>query len=173
MPTVSYFLSTTDRPLNADHRLWSCPLPGNRQFGAITDPSGDTQPLTYGWYFTALLKFCSADGWKRLVSAASQKLARPVTETDLEHLSIFLEKHGAFYHPARLQLAMKNQTISFVVNVAASNRGRHALPHEATALDVLQEQRPFGWFPRVYDLGFPRTRPCIWETGSTASMNFT
>jgi hypothetical protein len=84
--------------------------------------------------------------------AASRKLARPVAETDLEHLSIFLEKHGAFYHPARLQLAMKNQTLSFVVNVAASNRGRHTLIREAAALEALQEQRPFGWFPRVYNL---------------------
>lgn len=152
MPTVSYFLSTTDHPLDADHRLWSCPLPGNRQSGAITAPGGDTHPLTYGWYFTALLKFCTANGWERMVKAASRKLARPVVETDLEHLSIFLEKHGAFYHPARLQLAMKNQTLSFVVNVAASSRGRNTLIREATVLEWLQEQRPFGWFPRVYDL---------------------
>lgn len=152
MPTVSYFLSTTDHPLHEEDPLWSCPLPANRQSGTTVRPSGDTEPLTYGRYFTAIFKFCTADGWERIVSATSQKLARPVAETDLEHLSIFLEKHGAFYHPARLQVAMKNRTLSFVVNVAASNRGRHALAREAAALDVLQEQRPFGWFPRVYDL---------------------
>lgn len=152
MPTVSYFLSTTDHPLNARHPLWSRPLPENRQTGVTTDPSGDTEPLTYGRYFSAISAFCRADGWKRIVTAASRKLARPVAETDLEHLSIFLEKHGAFYHPARLRVTMKNQTLSFVVNVAASNRGRHALTREATALATLEAQRPFGWFPRVYDL---------------------
>ena len=151
MPTVSCFLSTTDHPLNADHPLWSCPLPRNRRSGVITDQDDDTAPLTYGRYFTAILTFCKADGWERLVRAASQKLARPVAETDIEHLSIFLEKHGAFYHPARLQVAMKNQTLSFVVNVAASSRGRHALIREAAVLERLQEQRPFGWFPRIYD----------------------
>jgi hypothetical protein len=152
MPTISYFLSTTDHPLSADHRLWSRPLPENRQSGLIADPGGDTAPLTYGGYFNAIFTFCAADGWNRIIRAASKKLARPVVETELEHLSIFLEKHGAFYHPARLQVAMQNQTLSFVLNVAASSRGRQALIREAAVLEWFQEQRPFGWFPRVYDL---------------------
>ena len=65
-------------------------------------------------------------------------------------LSIFLEKHGAFYHPARLQVAVKDQTLSFVVNVAASTHGRKAISREVKALERLNDQRPFGWFPQVY-----------------------
>ncbi|BBO70247.1 hypothetical protein DSCA_41770 [Desulfosarcina alkanivorans] len=127
-------------------------MPGARQPGVREAQNDDPEPLTYGRYFTAILNFCTADGWQRIVKAASRKLARPVVKSDLEHLSIFLEKHGAFYHPARLQVAVKNQRLSFVVNVAASRRGRRALTREAAALKTLEEQRPFGWFPRVYDL---------------------
>ena len=73
-----------------------------------------------------------------------------VVEKDLGRLSIFLEKHGAFYHPARLRITAKDQPLSLVVNVAASNPGRQALPREVKALERLNDQRPFGWFPQVY-----------------------
>jgi hypothetical protein len=77
-------------------------------------------------------------------------LEQPVVEQDLDHMAIFLEKHGAFYHPARLQVAVKDQMLSFVINLAASNHGRTALAREVKALEHLNAQRPFGWFPQVY-----------------------
>lgn len=150
MPTVSYFLSTTGHPIDEDHPLWNRPLPGNRLSGARTSEKVDNKAVTYGRYFTAVCRFCTAGGWGPVIDAASHKLEQPVVENDLEHLSIFLEKHGAFYHPARLQVAVKDQKLSFVVNVAASNHGRQALSREVTALEHLTDQRPFGWFPQVY-----------------------
>jgi hypothetical protein len=150
MPTVSYFLSTTDHPIHEDHPLWSRSLPENWHSGAITPETDSTDDVTYGIYFTSIFKFCAADGWRRLLTAASEQLDLPVAETDLGHLSIFLEKHGGFYHPARLQLDVSDRTLTFVVNVAASGRGRQALPREVAALSHLNAQRPFGWFPRVY-----------------------
>jgi hypothetical protein len=77
-------------------------------------------------------------------------LEQPVVEKDLGRLAIFLVKHGAFYHPARLQVAVKDQRLSFVVNVAASNHGHRTLSREVKALNRLNDQRPFGWFPTVY-----------------------
>jgi hypothetical protein len=150
MPTVSYFLSTTDHPIREDHPLWCCPLPENRQPGTITPEKDSTETATYGFYFTSIFQFCSADGWRRLRSAASQQLDKPVTEKELGHLSIFLEKHGAFYHPARLQLGVKDRIVDLVVNVAAAKQGRQAMSLEVGALARINDQRPFGWFPRVY-----------------------
>jgi len=152
MPTVSCFLSTTGHPIDKNHSLWSCRLPENRQPASKTPKRTDADAVTYGIYFSAIFNFCAADRWRRITAAASRELDQPVVEADLEHLSIFLEKHGAFYHPARLQLAVRDQTLSFVVNVAASDQGRHALAREVKALAHLNEQRPFGWFPRVYGL---------------------
>ncbi len=150
MPTVSYFLSTTGHPIDDDHPLWRLPLPRNRLHGTIPSEAVDVEAITYGRYFSAITCFCMAAGWRRVLTAVSRKLARPVIEEELRRLSVFCEKHGAFYHPARLQVALADQTLSFVVNVAASNHGRQALSREVTALEQLSDQRPFGWFPRVY-----------------------
>lgn len=151
MPTISYFLSTTDHPVDEFHPLWHRPLPDNRRPGEIPPERVDTEAVTYGRYFSAISHFCAAAGWSRVIEAASGRLEQPVGEKDLGHLSLFLEKHGAFYHPARLRLEVKDQTLSFVINVAASSRGRQALARELAALECLNDQRPFGWFPRVYD----------------------
>ncbi|MCB2146794.1 MAG: hypothetical protein KQI81_09995 [Deltaproteobacteria bacterium] len=111
-----------------------------------------TEAVTYGSYFSAVHQFCAAAGWDRIKKAAARQLEQPVTENDLGHLSLFLEKHGAFYHPARLQVPVGDRTLYFVVNVAASVHGRQALPREVKALEHLNDQRPFGWLPRVYSV---------------------
>ncbi len=150
MPTVSYFLSTIDHPFDEDHTLWHRPLPENRMSAVKIPESVDSAAVTYGRYFTSVSQFCAADGWSRIIAAASRQLEQPVVEKDLGPLAIFLEKHGAFYHPARLQVAVKDQRLFFVVNVAASDHGRLALSREVKALQHLTVQRPFGWFPTVY-----------------------
>lgn len=150
MPTVSYFLSTIDYPIDEDHPLWHRPLPDNRLSGEKNVESIGTEAVTYGRYFSAVFHFCAAAGWDRIVKAASRQLEQSFTEKDVGDLSIFLEKHGAFYHPARLQVAVRDRALHFVVNVAASSLGRHVLTREVKALVQLNDQRPFGWLPRVY-----------------------
>jgi len=156
MPTVSCFLSTTDHPLDENHPLWHRPLPDNRLPGTKKPDRVETDAITYGQYFSAISRFCAAGGWDRIITAASRQLEQPVVRQDLGRLSIFLEKHGAFYHPARLQVKVKDQALSFVVNVAASFHGRNALSREVKALERLNDQRPFGWFPKVYSFASDR-----------------
>jgi hypothetical protein len=150
MPTISYYLSTTDHPVDENHHLWHRPLPDTRRAGEERYEGVDTKTVSYGQYFSSISHFCTADGWNRLVKAASKKLDQPVIQQDLSQLSVFLEKHGAFYHPSRIQVMVKNLRLSFVVNVAVSGRGRQALPREVKALEHLNTQRPFGWLPNVY-----------------------
>jgi hypothetical protein len=150
MPIVDFCLSTTGSPIDENHSLWHRPLPKHRLPATLNTGSDDGETMTYGRYFSAIASFCAATGWDRLVQAVSQKLARPILQKDLGRLTVCLEKHGAFYHPARLQVAVMDQTLSFVVNVAASDCGRRILPREVQALEHLNKQRPFGWFPRVY-----------------------
>jgi hypothetical protein len=69
---------------------------------------------------------------------------------DLAQVAIFLEKHGAFYHPARIAVTAFDQHFSLAVNVATSKVGQKALFREALALQQLNETRPFGWLPAVY-----------------------
>ena len=153
MPTVDYFLSTAAHPIDTSHPLWDRPLPETRQGQAAaarpTDDTSDT--VSYGRYFAAVHRFCQADGWRRMVRAVSRRLARPVLASELRHMSIYLEKHGAIYHPARLQVTVQESPIQFVVNVAVSPAGRQTLPVEVRALQRLNHERPFGWLPTIYD----------------------
>jgi len=150
MPTTAFFLATPDDPISRDHALWNDPLP-ERPSGPSRRSGEDAGAITYGDYFTAVSDFCAANGWHAIIAAASAKLARPVSEAELTHLSVFLEKHGAFYHPARLRVDIADQTLALVVNVAVSEAGRQTLPDEVHALKRLNTQRPFGWLPTVYD----------------------
>ncbi|MFO7715460.1 hypothetical protein [Desulfosarcina sp.] len=157
MPIVNFCLSTTRHPIDENHSLWHCPLPINRlPANGATGPI-DANAVTYGRYFSAIARFCADAGWNVVLRAAARKLAQPVLQKDLGRLTVFLEKHGAFYHPARIQVAIKDQTLCFVVNVAVSDHGRQALQREVRALTHLSRQRPFDWFPRIY--GCSSTEP--------------
>lgn len=150
MPSVNFFLATTHHPIDEDHPLWHHPLPENRSPQVNELESLDAKTTTYGQYFSAVAQFCADNGWSRLIKAASSKMERPVVEKEIAGVSVFLEKHGAFYHPARLQVVVEEQPLSLVVNVAASSHGQRALRHELKALAHLNEHRPFGWLPNVY-----------------------
>lgn len=154
MPSLSFFLATTDHPIDDSHRLWKQPLPHSRHPEHPTGESTDREAVTYGSLFSSVKRFCEFDAWRRLLDAISFKLDFPVTVKDLEQVSVFLEKHGAFYHPVRLQIRIRDRHLSFVVNVAASDRGRKALPKEVKALQQLNAERPFGWLPAVYGVEF-------------------
>lgn len=116
------------------------------------EPPGpiDTASITYGDYFSAVSRFCAASRWQRILLAASHKMKQPLSEGDLDGVAIFLEKHGSFYHPARIEITVKKERISLVVNVATTAAGRKNVQRETRALQRLNEQRPFGWFPSVY-----------------------
>jgi hypothetical protein len=154
MPTISFFLATADHPVDRSHPLWEQALPKSlhpEHTGKNTKRDGK---VTYGHLFSAVHRFCASDGWRRLCEAASIKLDRNVAVKELGRVSVFLVKHGAFYHPARIQLSIGGQPLSFVINVAASEEGQKALPLEVNALKRLNADRPFGWFPTVYGAQF-------------------
>jgi hypothetical protein len=145
MTSPAFFLATSDHPIDAGHAMWQRPLPGNRS--GKPDPAGS---VSYGQYFESVARFCNGVGKQGILAAASAKLARRLDAAELGSVSIFLEKHGACYHPARLQVAVGAQLVSLVVNVAVSGHGRHIMPDELRTLTQLNETRPFGWLPRIY-----------------------
>jgi hypothetical protein len=151
MPTISYFLATSHHPIDARHPLWNQPLPTSRRAGATAESAAlEAPPLSYGRYFSAVSRFCSQTGWKNVLRAATDKLKQPLTVEDIEHLSIYLVKHGAFYHPARVEARVAGKRLALVVNVATARFGKQALIHETRALAHLNEHRPFGWLPVIY-----------------------
>lgn len=151
MPTVSYFLASIRHPIDDKHLLWNQPLPTSRYGSAAAERCApEDENLSYANYFSAVTRFCAESGWKRVLLAAADRLEKPLAVDDLGPVSIFLEKHGAFYHPARIEVTAAGQRLCLVANVAVSRLGKEALFRETKALAHLNEHRPFGWFPTVY-----------------------
>jgi len=151
MPTLSYFLATLRHPIDDKHALWNQPLPADRRGTASAEPGvPEGEILTYGGYFSAVARFCSHSGWRNILRVTTDKLQQPLTVDHIAGASIFLEKHGALYHPARVEVTVAGQRFNLVVNVASSPAGKAALVRETRALAHLNEHRPFGWFPSVF-----------------------
>ena len=150
MPAIACYLGSINEPIGSDHPRWTDPLPDNRRGRRTVGPALGGNAITYGDYFGAIIDFCSADDWLIVTRAAGRRLERPLHRDQLIGVSVYLEKHGAYYHPARLNVAVGDQTLSFVVNVATSSAGIATLPQEVEALSRLGVRCPFDWLPEVY-----------------------
>ena len=87
---MRFYLSNQDNPVNKNHTLWNQPLPVSRQAGPPSDDGLSTMVLTYGEYFSAVETF---------INTCPEYFSN-LKEPSPDNVSVFLEKHGAFYHPA-------------------------------------------------------------------------
>jgi len=111
----------------------------------------------YGEYFEAVRAFLTADGCKALVHAVNQKISNAIKSNQIEQVRVFLSKHGAFYHPARITLIAAQRQLHFVLNVALASSGQHYISTEYNALQHLSQAYPFEFVPQVFYLGRGRT----------------
>ena len=165
MPAITCYLNTSTEPIGSDHPLWNQPLPENRD-GNRADRRGG---VTYRGYFDAIIRFCRADDWSLILRAAAHRLGHTIDRSDLTDVSIFLAKHGAFYHPARLKVNIGDQPLTFVVNVAVSAAGNATLSREVATLMLLNNRCPFDWLPEVYGsttMPRPRRRQAVHVPGT-------
>ena len=97
--------------------------------------------MTYGEYFKAVVAFLCHREWLpvRLAMGAAPR-----------QVAIFLEKHGAFYHPARIAVAAEGGRRDLAVNVAVSPAGRAVLAEEANLLERLDRRFGGGRLPKIY-----------------------
>lgn len=68
-------------------------------------------------------------------------------------LRLYLEKHGAYYHPVRVVAAGKDTAAVFVLNGAVSGRGRRLMRREVPLLDTLASRFNGPVIPAVYASG--------------------
>jgi hypothetical protein len=159
-PRFKYFLSNKSNPVQKDSRIWTALLPMNRQ-----QQSNDSEiGMSHGDYFTAARYFLEQDRSKIITRAVSQQIHRQVTSQEIEEIRIFLEKHGEFYHPARIETLLHGTAISFVLNVAISDSGKNCIQREYCLLKQLNENFPFSFLPKVFGQG------CVCVTGDEIGM---
>lgn len=147
-PLFKYYLAPADQVFQKDGKLWLTPIPMSRK----PSPQNTNVAFSYGDYFTAVRKFLEKDGFKGFVRALSQHLRRDVALEEIKEIRIFLEKHGEFYHPARIETALQGLSLSLVANVALSDTGKSRIQKEYRLLQKLREAFPFSYLPEVYGL---------------------
>jgi hypothetical protein len=117
---------------------------------------GDSRPgltLTYGAYLECVRRFLLRRSGAKLAAALSAHLGRPVASKEIERIDIRSEKHGAFYHVARVDVHLVGAAVSLAVNVATSELARTTLAQEYRLLRRLARRLPSSPLPRVYCQG--------------------
>jgi len=140
--------------------MWNALLPMSRH----QQPNDSGICMSHGDYFTAVRNFLEQDRSEIITRAVSQHMHREVTCEEIEEIRIFLEKHGEFYHPARIEIMLHETAIPFVLNVAISDTGKSYIQREYDLLKQLQKDFPFSFLPKVYGRG------CVSITGDEIGM---
>lgn len=127
--------------------LWRRPLPVDRAAGA-SDAAAPAGPAT-GDYFSAVAAFLSEDRCRRLTEMLPRDADGRPAAPDTVHIR--LVKHGAFYHPARVEIRAGGRRFIRVVNVAVSAQGKAAVAEEVAAMRRLNAGGD-GILPAVYGM---------------------
>lgn len=154
----SYFLSHQNYHVHKESETWKTPLPLSRN-QSVNQPQKDIDiSVNHGDYFCAVRSFLENNSFAILTSALAQYLNRDIKPEEIEKVHIFLEKHGEFYHPARIEANVNGDVVSFVVNVAVSRAGKESIQREYKILQKLNRNFPFSFLPKVYGKGMADTK---------------
>jgi hypothetical protein len=152
-PHISYFISHRELPVTKNSDVWQKPLPLSRNLSVKQDKIF----TSHGEYFCAVRTYFENTGFEIISRALSQRLRQMVKPGDIREIRIYLEKHGEFYHPARIETIAGRQNMSFVLNVAVSEAGIQNIREEYHYLKKLNDEFPISFLPRVYGVGEVRT----------------
>lgn len=136
--------------VNPNHPKWDAALPLNRHLPSDPEMSPKDDNLTYGEYFSAVAEFLSAHVSDFVPRAISHRVNRSIDPHEILNTQIHLEKHGAFYHPARIVLSLSDCHVSLVVNVAISAAGKNTIEKEYHHLKQLGRRMSLAWVPGVF-----------------------
>ncbi len=156
-PGFKFYISTKETPISPGSPLWDLPLSGKMSGEIFEQEQKDffkgpaPSDTTVGAYFQAAFSFLSQSDC-HLVDAALSAIGE--TEPSIKSIRLFLVKHGAFYHPIKVVVYLKNQRcFSFVLNGAVSAKGRRLMEREVELLDMFGEKMPGKHTPKVYGSG--------------------
>jgi len=153
MPKFKFFLSSRNDPVREGDVIWSAPIPISRHQSALTFKSDSDIFINHGDYFTAARDFLDRERCKIITQSVSQYLHRNITPGEIEEIRIFLDKHGEFYHPAKVEAVLQTIKIPFVLNVAVTDIGKQCAQREYHILKKLNADFLDSFVPKAYALG--------------------
>ena len=151
-----YFMSDNPEPVHDNSPLWNTVLPSDRHQQPHLETAPANENLTYGEFFVAVSKFIDTHLSDYISKAIFHVVKRKAGSHDISRIHIHLEKHGAFYHPARIVLLLAGCRVSLVVNVAISTLGKNTIKNETGLLTQLANRSSPEWVPRVF--GYDRVQ---------------
>ena len=152
LPIFHYHISGLSGALGSGNPLWHTPL-DNRERADISSVS---PAFTIGDYFKYATSFIRREDAAALKRGIAFHLHREIPLEQIEEISIFLEKHGAFYHPARVQVTVQSHasTLVFALNTAVSPPGISLMAAECRCLEKLvPSPSPDSPLPAVFGRG--------------------
>jgi hypothetical protein len=165
-PGFSFFISGEEIEIFPDNPLWHLPLSGNLPGFLKNDVSKKTQvksvvktsDITIGEYLTAARTFLTKyeDGQDcHLLSSSFAKITKGRGKTDsILKVELFLEKHGAFYHPIRVKVFSEiARPFFFVLNGAVTDPGLALIQKEYQLLSGFEKKVSTPYTPRVFGAG--------------------
>jgi hypothetical protein len=153
MPRLSYFLSNIKNPVQKENPIWQAPIPLSRTQSAGTFVSNTGMPIHHGDCFLAARDFLGKDRYAIITQAVSQYLHRQIPFKEIDEVRIILDKHGAFYHPAKIEAVLEDVQISFVLNIAVTEIGKQCAQREYRILEMLNAEASDSFIPEVYAQG--------------------
>ncbi len=140
-PSIEYLVSSPYGDIPADKNKWHLPL------------ECDTLKTPYKTYFNSIREFLLRDELKLLLEAAGKKLKEEIHLKEINKIIIRSEKHGFFYHPASIEVVLKQGRVKFGLNVAVSEVGKNLLREEFSILKRLNEKFNLPYLPEPYFFG--------------------
>ncbi|MCP3943876.1 MAG: hypothetical protein GY710_20685 [Desulfobacteraceae bacterium] len=151
-PSYSFFIPGENCRLSPGSSLWHLPLSGNFSGFSKNVPALDFirgPELTIGDYFTSARGFLENDHLRAGALSVMAGEASPIRAVEL-----YLEKHGAFYHPLRVKVLFNSShRTSFVLNGAVCSPGLSLIKKEYQLLACLEKYRSISYTPKVFAAG--------------------
>ena len=137
-PRLKFFLYGRKELIAPNNRLWNLRIP--------------SLSVTYGEYFDTVGYFVTKNNCEVLIKALPfmKEPKRPPDARLIKEIKISLEKHGAFYHPSRVDVFIDESVFSFVLNAALSKPGIEWLCQEFLTLQKLNSAFSNSFIPRVF-----------------------
>ncbi|MBT3178902.1 hypothetical protein [Desulfobacula sp.] len=158
---VSFFVSGEEKQVFPGSHLWEVPLSGKNtqtSFNISSNNPIQKSLVTIGDYFSAAHRFLSENDFSRLKTGLEIFLKRPGLTHQFERITLFLEKHGAFYHPLKIEVRLiENQSCYFVLNGAVSRLGLALIENEYQLISGLNKTFPKQYLPRVFSVDVIKT----------------
>ncbi|WP_049770485.1 hypothetical protein [Desulforapulum autotrophicum] len=142
-PDFIYRMAGMDQDLDPGSSLWHLPLGG----GAGSGPC-------LGEFFESAADFLAADDYRGVRQGLEFYGQGEQSDSHLRSIEIAIEKHGAFYHPARVTVGLESgRRFFFVLNTAVAAHGIRVMENEVAALARLAREFPAVVLPRVFASG--------------------